>query len=621
MLKIAKVLSPRVGVLHLLSCLAAVSVLVVAAAGAVQARVEMTVDATSGAPAGTTFTWTVATDRTGYEVFALAVGPAGEPALRRTVYDFRTDNRFEWTPHDEGNYTVVGRVRNLSTGESEQAAANFLVGPRTEDATLDPVITGTENPLVAYYTAPACPVGQRMRVRFFAPPSGPVQRTHSKPCRAGLTMNFQIGGMRPQTAHAMRHELLDGGGAVVGQGPLRFHQTGSIVPQLAPSTVELTGPEVSQAEQVILQSPVGFGIGSFPFAVDLQGIPIWYENKLNRGGAQLYGLMTRPGGRGTFYSVSDTALTHWDLLGNVIRQTTVPRLNEQLAALGLGSINNLHHEARPLPNGHLALIGAVERLLVDVQGPGPVDVIGDMILVLDENLQVAWTWNAFDHLDASRLSRTDKTCPATGKPGCPVILLITEGSANDWLHTNSITYSPADGNLVISIRHQDWLVKLAYKDGAGDGAVLWKLGVDGDFAISPANPSGWFSHQHDANFMTATRIVLYDNYNVVCDEDPECVSRGQVIELNEVTRVATLIRNDDLGEYAPGSGSSQPLVNGNSYFDSGFDGPTAIPLSHAYEFLPDGTLIFRMLSEVAMYRSHRLTDLYHLPAWWGIPQD
>ena len=38
--------------------------------------------------------------------------------------------------------------------------------------------------------------------------------------------------------------------------------------------------------------------------------------------------------------------------------------------------------------------------------------------------------------------------------------------AKDWLHTNSIAYSPADGNLLISMRHQDWVLKLDYRDGA-----------------------------------------------------------------------------------------------------------------------------------------------------------
>ncbi len=39
-----------------------------------------------------------------------------------------------------------------------------------------------------------------------------------------------------------------------------------------------------------------------------------------------------------------------------------------------------------------------------------------------------------------------------------------------------------DGNLIISIRHQNWLVKIDYNNGAGAGDILWHLGYQGDFA-------------------------------------------------------------------------------------------------------------------------------------------
>ena len=43
----------------------------------------------------------------------------------------------------------------------------------------------------------------------------------------------------------------------------------------------------------------------------------------------------------------------------------------------------------------------------------------------------------------------------------------------DWTHTNAVIYSKDDGNLIISIRHQNWLVKIDYNNGAGAGDILW----------------------------------------------------------------------------------------------------------------------------------------------------
>ena len=46
----------------------------------------------------------------------------------------------------------------------------------------------------------------------------------------------------------------------------------------------------------------------------------------------------------------------------------------------------------------------------------------------------------------------------------------------DWTHSNAIVYNPADGNLMLSIRHQSWIVGIDYRDGAGAGDVLWVPG-------------------------------------------------------------------------------------------------------------------------------------------------
>ena len=81
-----------------------------------------------------------------------------------------------------------------------------------------------------------------------------------------------------------------------------------------------------------------------------------------------------------------------------------------------------------------------------------------MVIVLDQNFQVAWVWDPFAWLDTNRL-------PTLGEgPG-------------DWMHANSIAWSPADGNLVVSMRSQDWVIKIDYANGTGDGHVVWRLGA------------------------------------------------------------------------------------------------------------------------------------------------
>ena len=61
---------------------------------------------------------------------------------------------------------------------------------------------------------------------------------------------------------------------------------------------------------------------------------------------------------------------------------------------------------------------------------------------------------------------------------------ITNGVV-DWMHANSIAWSPADDNLIVSVRNQDWVIKINYANGTGDGHIIWKLGADGNFTLPP----------------------------------------------------------------------------------------------------------------------------------------
>ena len=110
-----------------------------------------------------------------------------------------------------------------------------------------------------------------------------------------------------------------------------------------------------------------------------------------------------------------------DLAGDTLRETNVDALNAELAAMGQPSITNFNHEALPLPNGDIAVLAGTSRT-IDVNGT-PTNYNGDMVLVLDQDLQVTWVWNAFDWLDTSRLGTDGEGrvtgCTPTPSPGRP----------------------------------------------------------------------------------------------------------------------------------------------------------------------------------------------------------
>ena len=251
--------------------------------------------------------------------------------------------------------------------------------------------------------------------------------------------------------------------------------------------------------------------------------------------------------------------------------------------------------------------------------PNTCDVLGTEVLVLNPNLQIVWAWDAFDFLDISRRASLNEVCTQASL-GCPVFFLAS--TANDWLHTNSVQLT-ADGNLLVSLRDQDWVIKINYANGKGDGSVLWRMGPFSDFTMinPPTSPLcttpdqqqeyAWFTHQHDANFQFGAESVLtvFDNGNLRRRCDRGGNSRGYVLTVDETNMTVTPLLIQDLGDYSLGLGSAQVIPGSSNYHFE--NGEIAGPLSQSIEITPQGTTAFEMDSEnIYTYRSFRMQDLY-----------
>jgi hypothetical protein len=288
-----------------------------------------------------------------------------------------------------------------------------------------------------------------------------------------------------------------------------------------------------------------------------------------------------------------------------VLETNAARVNEQLAALGKRPITGFHHEARTLPDGRIAALAGVEQILTDVQGPGPVDVLGDMIVVLDSNLNVVWTWDAFDHLDVTRKAVLGETC---GPVSACAPFYLAKG-ANDWTHGNALQQTP-DGELLYSSRHQDWLIKVSYQKGKGDGHVIWRLGKGGDFQFNSTDPWPWFSHQHDGNFEFSdpSALLVFDDGNTRVGSI-RGNSRGQVLRLDEQNRTVSFILNADLGVYSFAVGSAQLLPDHNYHFDAGFVAEGK-GVAYSIEVDGSGSVVYKAKANAILYRTFRMTNLY-----------
>ena len=619
------------GLLHAVSLLG----LALCSTSALHASISVTLSPSpvGPQPVGTIITWTatVQDSEQGTHEYQFSVGPANGPLA--IVRDFNLPDTFPWAfSQTEGTYQVGVVVQNTSNWTSANATESFVVTTRRNNG--GDVVVPTANPLVALFSGPPCAKGNFVRVRFNQTGSSVSQTTNAIPCSPTNSANFYIAGMYPSTEYQMHHETVSPSGMIVQTGKTYTFTTGPIPQGITfPEMTVLTAasPPSSVTAPILLH---GY-IGALQSATDLSGNLLWYYSK---GGGHL--TRTETGGKmfiisGHNPSLYDNILQEVDLAGNITLETNAQRINEQLALLkgpnGMPRrpINQFDHEARRLSDGTIAVKASSEMLVTNAGQCGTnrkgeaktCDVIGAQLLILDSNLQILWAWDAFDFLDISRRANLDEVCHQGGSPGCTIFFLASQ--ANDWLHANAIQLT-SDGNLLFSLRHQDWVIKINYANGTGDGSVIWRMGYQGDFTMidPPTSPLcttpdqqeayQWFTHMHDPDFQYGgdTVFTTFDNGNLRrsrCDKHGN--SRGYALTVDEGNRTVTPLLIQDLGNYSNGLGTAEVIPGTPNYhFENGeiFQGV----ISQSSEITPLGTTAFEMETNHKTDRSYRMQDLY-----------
>jgi hypothetical protein len=565
---------------------------------------------------GESITWTATAANVGANpVYQFSAAPHG--GAFHVVRDFSLANSFSWTPMQEGAYDIEVIVKDgYQATDTTSAVAADTVNSRVTGTAA--VITPTANPLVAMYSIP--PSSARTAfVQFAVAGDQPAWRdTDARTVVPGKSTNVLIAGMLPNTTYEMRHVFSDGSDSA----PL-FFTTGIIPATVTFPTFTVPQPPGAGTDldqDMIFQQPVN-PPKTTPsiFATNLSGQVTWYGNPsqpdfdpnlpgnvatLVPGGTVLViGADThRP------FPTSLNVLRENDLASNTLRETNLDAVNAQLTAMGHQLIYSFTHDVQRLPDEQTVVAALTERT-VNVGGT-PKNYVGEMVVVLDQNFQVTWAWDAFDYLDVNRgPTLGELVLPGLPGPASAVPML----PAVDWLHINAVSLSPSDGNLVVSIRHQDWVIKIDYRNGAGDGHVVWRLGAGGDFAVNSTDPNPWFSHQHNAHFIDDHTMILFDNGNLRQASDPNAHSRGQVWTLEESTMTATLVLNADLGSFSGALGAAERLSNGDYSFTLGTNGPVPPaprPPAHTVEVSPDGSKNFVFDAISPEYRSYRARTLY-----------
>ena len=218
-------------------------------------------------------------------------------------------------------------------------------------------------------------------------------------------------------------------------------------------------------------------------------------------------------------------------------------------------------------------------------------IITDRIVNLDaDSYAELWSWDYRDYFE---------------KPDCS-----TNQSGDvwfDWTHTNSVTMYKEEGIVYINSRNFSTLFKI----DMSSGAIIWRLGKDGDFTFIGDNPDPWFelSHDPEINGPNGNKIIFYDNGSL---------QRGftRIVEytIDETAMTAemtfefdgSLLNKSWWSEYW---GDADRLPNDNIFVTAGFYDMQQI--SRFFEVTRDGEIVWELFFEktddwqVSLYKADK----------------
>jgi len=513
-------------------------------------------------------------------------------------------------------------------------------------------VTPTASPLVAKYTLVIPPQGAVAWVEFGQDLNyGRQTAMTAATTSPNQTVNMVVAGMKPSTTYHLRSHVTWGGDQSWVSQDQTF--TTGALPTLAGMDPNLKVPYVTMPKITVTRPTPNLtpssGVEMFSLVTpsnillsaivtDLEGNVIWYYYPAKPGLSTVPIRMMTNG----HFLIHLSDLLEVDLEGNVVRDINVNQINKSLQAKGYDfQIINFHHDVIILPNGHwITLANTIKQYtnLVGFPGAGPLtgctpansnlwtcNVLGDDLIDIDTNGNVAWAWSGFEQglqtgLDINRHLQTASLIPNT----------------LDWTHSNAIVYT-ADHNLLLSMRHQSWVLKIDYQDGKGAGDIMWKLGWEGDFAIAGGDTTDWFYAQHFPHLETTNgsgsqmTLAVFDNGNLrVAGNGQDCAvpfsptsaatatcySRATRFDVDETSMVATPTWQYPTGFYSWWGGSIGTLSNGDLEFDMAtVAGP---PASEVMEITSDDApkKVWQLnVAGANAYRAYRIPSLYPGVTW------
>jgi hypothetical protein len=346
-----------------------------------------------------------------------------------------------------------------------------------------------------------------------------------------------------------------------------------------PIHIETSIPELMEPGVTLFPvraSGANLAFGGVFVAVDATGEVVWYRRFQNIG----YGDIRRISNGNFLFIRDDSVITEMDVLGNIVREWHTTLNTDPSPGSIPVNIPVFHHEVFEMDNGNFLVLNVELRAFENypTSDSDPEAPLATAVVAGDEVVEFSPTdgtivnrWSLLDLLDPFRIGYDSLGGFWNGT--FPEI----EGGTRDWAHANAVIHDPADDSIIVSLRHQDAIVKFSRQTGQ----IIWILGTHdnwdpvefGSFLLDPVGDPFLFEyHPHAPEVTEDGTIVLYDNGNFKATPfapkllAPDNFSRAVEFSIDEdtmqVTQVWEFGQFDDPVRFAPfiGDADMQPLT-------------------------------------------------------------
>ena len=440
-----------------------------------------------------------------------------------------------------------------------------------------------------------------------------------------------IVGLKPATTYDVTVSVSAGANTLTA-GPLSW-TTPPLPTNFLPIQVTKSDPSKMEPGMTLFAIRDGWYLAQAPvIIVDHQGTVRWYFS--DRSNMAQEDLRQLPNGN-LFFGRDFCTLREIDLLGNVVRAfhaSKWPGTCTTIAGSVPVEVDDFHHESAVLATGNVLTLSTETRQVAGYP-TSETDanaakqnalVMGSAIVEFTPTGEIVKRISMLDLLDPTRIGRDSLTQDWSSQHATP------GQRPYDWDHANAVIYDASSDSYLVSLRHQDAVVKV----NRTSGTLTWILGNPANWVapwkdklLAPTGNLLWPFHQHAVE-LNALGLGLYDNgnyraaaYQSVDGSVPE-YSRAAIYKVDETAKTVSQVWS-----YGPSSGSDsfystgmgdadwQPATGNVLLTSSQIVAGDGSTYAQIVEVTPDGTRVFELNTKGSagsvypVYRADRIQDL------------